>query len=101
MVSEEKAVKIYAEFFDKLGEANFFTYMVDLGNSEIKSSDNADEVMLSLSKAFYSEYQKDNNIKYLQICKVVRRVAHIMYRAIRKNNSKKRGDERFLRSVDG
>ena len=103
MANQTITKKIKAEYCKMLhlhGEEGFYQKSVGVGLIKSTEIKNIDTEILNLSEGFLSLYRRTADVDCLMISKVLRRVAHVMYRHLLKTNKTKKTDnKRFLTLV--
>jgi hypothetical protein len=84
MLVPQKTQKEYEKLFLKIGEMRFFNYIYTNGLASKKYSEHPDNIILEQSECFFSLFRSTGNENFFIIGKVLRRVAHKLYRHYKK-----------------
>lgn len=86
----------YEALFKSIGADGFFKHVLGVGSSARKHLDYPEITMLDQAESFFALYRSTGNCNYFAIGKILRRVAHKLYRDGRKKIEKYPSNRRFL-----
>jgi hypothetical protein len=77
----------YETLLRNVGESRFYSHVLSTGQQACKQFEHAEIMMLDQSDAFFSLYRTTGNCNFFIIGKILRRVAHKLYRYLREKSS--------------
>jgi hypothetical protein len=90
----------YLTEFQRIGSEKFFESVLLSASKNIKDYSKSTEIIvLDQAESFFALYRKTGNDSYNEIAKILRRVAHKIYRAKRKINKEMPMNRRFLEII--
>jgi hypothetical protein len=99
MVVNQRIRDEYENLLKNVGEMKFFIHMFTTGISARKHFNNSENIMLEQSESFFSVFRSTGNENYFIIGKILRRVAHKLYRDNKKKNKNYSTNKQFLQIV--
>lgn len=89
----------YESLLHNSGEDKFYRHVFGTGILARRHFDRPENMMLDQSEAFFALFRNTGNNNYFIIGKILRRVAHRLYRDIRRSIPEYPADNRFIDSV--
>lgn len=90
----------YSKEFEKIGSEKFFESVFSSAKKSIKNKDLSTEIIIiDQADSFFALYRKTGNENYSEIAKILRKVAHKIYRIKRAQNGEMPTNRRFLELV--
>jgi hypothetical protein len=90
----------YLAEFQRIGYEKFFESVLLSASKNIKDYSKSTEIIvLDQAESFFALYRKTGNDSYNEIAKILRRVAHKIYRTKRKINKEMPTNRRFLEII--
>jgi hypothetical protein len=89
----------YENLLKSVGEVRFFDHMFTTGISARKHFNHSENVMLEQSESFFSVFRSTGNENYFIIGRILRKVAHKLYRDNKKINKNYPTNRQFLQIV--
>jgi len=90
----------YLKEFKRIGTEKFFESVLLSASKSIKDYSKSTElIILDQAESFFALYRKTGNDSYSEIAKILRRVAHKVYRAKRKINKEMPTNRKFLEMI--
>lgn len=99
MLIPQNIQKEYEKLFLKIGEMRFFNYIFTNGLSSKKYSEHPENIILDQSECFFSLFRSTGNENFFIIGKILRRVAHKLYRHYKKLYSIYPTNAKFLQII--
>ncbi len=94
-----KVLDKHVEILTKKGEEGLYKFCLGQGIMKSLSDKNPELEILDLSERFLGEGRLSGNKKLFIIARILRRVAHTIYRQFLKLNKSKTKNQRFLNVV--
>lgn len=86
----------YETLLKDVGEEKFFKHILKTGVLARKHLEHPEEMMMDQSDAFFALFRTTGNRNYFIIGKILRRVAHHVYRESKKKSNERKINNRFL-----
>lgn len=95
----EEAIEIYEKLLESKGEEGFYRSIIGAGMIRATKIPQPEMEILEMSEAFFALNRRTGEERYFTIGKILRRAAHKIYRELRRMDSTRQINNKFLRMV--